>query len=103
MVKAMLLASTKESKMDDQSVTVFRKETDRALAATAMNDLFVIETQLKVTLKPDGTADPEGEGEVMVNISMDANVMNDVVTRICRNTLPQISAADRKRAESFCW
>ena len=63
MVTAMLLASVKESKMGAQSITAFSKETDRVLAATAMND---------------------------------------VVTRICRNTLPQISAADRIRAESVC-
>ena len=102
MVTAMLLTSVKESKMGAQSITAFSKETDRVLAATAMNDLFLIETQLKVTLKPDGTADPEGQGEVMVNFSMDANVINDVVTRICRNALPQISAADRIRAASVC-
>jgi len=64
MVTAMLLTSVKESKMGAQSITAFSKETDRVLAATAMND---------------------------------------VVTRICRTTLPQISSADRIRAESFCW
>ena len=102
LVTAMLLSSVRKTNLGTHSVARFRQEIDRVVAATAMNDLFLIETQLKINLRPDGTANPEGEGEVTINVSLDGNKFTDVVTLICRNTLPEISAAERKHAELIC-